>query len=163
MTEAVRHCIDIRDGKTPAEMRESVVALEAVMRAMPQIDIPIEHFFSPGVYMRQMTMPAGSVVVGKIHKMEHHCILAKGSVSVVTDDGVKDFTAPAVIHAMPGAKRALHAHSEVVWINVHHNPDDGRDVDAIEERLIAKTFAEVPSAPAVVQIQGGDGLCHSSR
>ncbi len=142
--------------KTPVELAEAVMKLQAVMLAMPQIDIPIEHYFAPGIYMRQMTMPEGSTVVGKIHKHEHYCILSKGKVSVVTGDAVKTFEAPAVIHAMPGAKRALHAITETVWLNVHSNPSDERDPEKVDDLFVVDTFDQFLSFQGEAkQIQGG--------
>jgi hypothetical protein len=145
--------------------RKRVLELEAAMNAMPEhrIEIPIEHYFAPGIYMRQMTMPANATVVGKIHKSEHYCILSQGKVSVVTDEGTKTLEAPAVVHSLPGAKRALYAHTQVVWINVHHNPENERDTDKIEERLIAKSFEELESFMESQKLieQGGSKSCHS--
>lgn len=142
--------------QTPAEMRDKIMRLEAVMLAMPQIEIPVTHHFAPGVYMREIRIPKGATVTGKIHKTEHLNILSQGVLDVMTEDGVKRLTASTVIKSMPGIKRVGFAHEETVWITVHHNPDDSRDVDAIEERLIAKTFAEVPGFAAPIPIEGGN-------
>ncbi len=144
--------------RTPAEMRDKVMQMEAVMLAMPerQIEIPLKHYFAPGIYMREMTMPKDATVTGKIHKTEHYCILTKGKVSVLTDEGMRTLEAPSVVHSLPGIKRALYAHEEVVWINVHHNPTNERDLDKIEEIFTAKTFEEALSRrPEAEQIQGG--------
>lgn len=135
-----RHCIDVRQGKSAAEMRDSIVALEGVMREMPQIEIPIEHFFAPGLYLRQMTMPKDSVITGKIHKTEHYCILAQGEVTLVTERGRERIRAPKVIHSMPGAKRAIHAHEETVWVNCHHNPTHERDPEKVEALFVTESF-----------------------
>lgn len=141
--------------KTPIEMRGKILEMEAVMLAMPQIEIPIEHFFAPGIYMRQMTMPGGAVITGKIHKTEHYCILAKGSVTIVTEDGRKTIASPHVVHSMPGAKRAIHAHSDAVWINVHHNPTDERDLDKIDDIFVVETFEQFLSFKEQKTLEGG--------
>lgn len=132
-----------------------IAELEGVMKKMPQLEIPIEHHFSPGIYMRQMTMPAGSLVVGKIHKTEHMCILAKGSVIVANGDERHTYHAPAVVHSMPGTKRALHALEEVVWINVHHNPENIKDLDAVEKHFVSETEKEYLEFMQTKQIEGG--------
>jgi hypothetical protein len=124
------------------EIRSKIVGLEGVMREMPQLAIPIKHHFAPGIYLREMHMPKGSIVVGKIHKTEHLCILSKGTVVVVDEDGRRTLTAPAVIHAMPGVKRALHALEDVVWTNHHHNPNDERDENKIDDIFVVDTFEQ---------------------
>lgn len=124
------------------ETRGKIMQLEAVLLSMPQIEIPIRHYFAPGLYLREMTMPKDSVVTGKIHKTEHLCILAKGSVMVVNEDEKKILHAPAVIHSMPGTKRALHAIEEVVWINVHHNPTNEKNEEKIEDIFVTDTYEQ---------------------
>lgn len=142
--------------KSPAEMRNAILALEATILAMPQIEIPIEHYFVPGIYLRQMTMPAGAVITGKIHRTEHYCILAKGEATLVTESGRKNIQAPMVIHSLPGVKRAIHSHSEVVWINVHHNPTNERDLNRVDEIFVVDTFDQLPDFEELKSIQGGE-------
>ena len=141
-----------------SELRSKIMQLQEVMLAMPdhmtQADFKTEHYFSPGIYMREMTMPKGSVVIGKIHKTEHMCVVAKGSVSVVTEDGTKTYTAPCVVHSMPGAKRALHALEETVWINVHHNPTNEKDLEKIDEIFVVDTFEQFLEFTEKKQIEG---------
>lgn len=127
------------------EMRGKIVALEAKMLAAPaeiQIQIETTHYFAPGVYMRQVFIPKGALVTGKIHKTEHLNILSKGELTVWTDEGMKRLTASTVVKSKPGIKRVGYAHEDSVWITVHPNVTEERDTDKIEEMLIAKTFEE---------------------
>jgi hypothetical protein len=130
---------------SPEEMRGKILALEAAMMAMPehQIQIKTTHHFAPGVYMREIFIPKGTTLTGKIHKTEHMNILSQGELSVWTEDGVKRLTASTVIKSSPGTKRVGFAHEDSVWITVHPNVTEERDTDKIEEMLIAKTFDEV--------------------
>jgi quercetin dioxygenase-like cupin family protein len=137
------------------QMRGKILALESAMLAMPQIDLPIDHFFAPGLYLRQMTMPKDAIVTGKIHKTEHLCILAKGKVSVATENGTVTHTAPTVIHSTPGTKRALHALEDSVWINCHHNPTDERDTDKIDDIFVTDTYEKFLNFMEQKQLQGG--------
>ena len=45
---------------------------------------PVQHHFAPGAYGREMTLPAGLVVVGKIHKHAHINVISKGRLQVFT-------------------------------------------------------------------------------
>ena len=45
---------------------------------------PLNHYFSDGIYVREITIPAGMVIVGKIHKHRHPNFLIKGKVMVIT-------------------------------------------------------------------------------
>jgi hypothetical protein len=105
--------------------------------------------------MREIFIPKGTTLTGKIHKTEHLNILSQGELSVWTEDGVKRLTASTVIKSQPGIKRVGFAHEDCVWITVHHNLDESRDVDLIEERLIAKTFEEAIAFAETKQIKEG--------
>lgn len=144
------------EAHSPGVMREKILALEAAMFAMPdqQVELKTTHHFAPGVYMRELFIPKGTTLTGKIHKTEHLNILSQGDLSVWTEDGIKRLQASTVITSKPGTKRVGYAHEDSVWITVHPNLDEARDVDLIEERLIAKTFAEVPGFAAHNQIEG---------
>lgn len=135
--------------------REKIQVLESALLAMPQVEVPLTHYFAPGLYLREMTLQKHTVLTGKIHKTEHFCILSKGSVTVVTEEGKTHLRAPAVIHSMPGAKRAIHAHEDTVWVNVHHNPTDEKDLDRIEELFVANSYAEFLSFTEQKKLEGG--------
>lgn len=143
--------------KTQAEMRAEILKLEAAMFAMPEhhVQFKVAHHFSDKIYMRELFIPKGTTLTGKIHKTEHLNILSQGDLSVMTEDGVKRLKASTVIKSQPGIKRVGYAHEDSVWITVHHNPDDETDTDKIEERLIAKSFAEVPGFADPIKILGG--------
>lgn len=143
--------------KLKEDARSKIVQLEKAMLQMKEHQITIEicHHFAPGIYSREMRMPSGSVVVGKIHKTEHLCVLAKGRVTVVSEDGKKEYSAPSVIHSMPGTKRALHAHEEVVWINFHHNPTNENDISKIDDLFVVDTFDQFLEFTEQKKLDGG--------
>lgn len=129
---------------TSEQMRENIIKIESVMKDMTDHHIHIEpkHYFAPGIYMREITIPMGVTLTGHIHKTEHMCILSKGRVSVWTDEGMKELTASSVVHSLVGMKRVMFAHEESVWINVHHNPTNEKDLTKIDSIFVAETFEE---------------------
>lgn len=98
------------------------------------IDVPVDHHFAPGVYMRQMNAKAGTLVVSKMHRTEHMNILLTGSLTVATEDGIELLKAPLVIKSMPGTKRIGYFHEDSSWITVH--PTQTTDLDLIEQQVI---------------------------
>jgi hypothetical protein len=131
--------------KSPEEIRASIMALESKMMEMTdhQVELKVTHHFAPGIYMRELFIPKGVTLTGKIHKTEHLNILSQGDISVYTDQGIKRLTASTVIKSDPGTKRVGYAHEDSVWITVHQNLTEERKTDKIEEMLIAKNFEEV--------------------
>lgn len=99
-----------------------------------QVEVPIQHHFAPGVYMRQMDAAAGTLVVSKMHRTEHMNILLKGSLTVATEDGIQLMTAPCVLKSMPGTKRIGYFHEDSSWITVH--PTEEIDLEKIEQQVI---------------------------
>lgn len=120
--------------------RAKVNALEEAIKREPQVVIPIRHYFSQGVYAREMTVPKGVTLTGKIHKYPQLNILSQGEVSVVTEEGVKRVKAPFTMVAPAGAKRAFYAHEESVWTVIHGT--ELNDVEEIEAHFIAQTEQE---------------------
>ena len=103
---------------------------------------PVQHHFAPGAYGREMTIPAGLVVVGKIHKHAHINVISKGRVQVFTEqDGVLELAAPYTFVSSPGTKRVVHVLEEAVWTTVHVT--DKTDLAEIEREVIATDFSEV--------------------
>jgi hypothetical protein len=131
--------------KSKEELRQSIVALESKMKAMPkerQIHIEPKHYFANGLYMREIFIPKGVTLTGKIHKTEHLCVLSKGEVSVSTDEGMERIKASAVVKSSPGTKRVLFAHEDSIWINAHFNPSNETDLEKIESHYVAETFLD---------------------
>lgn len=98
------------------------------------IDVPVQHHFAPGVYMRQMDAAAGTLVVSKMHRTEHMNILLKGSLTVATENGIELLKAPCVLKSMPGTKRIGYFHEDSSWITVH--PTEETDLENIEQQVI---------------------------
>lgn len=110
-------------------------------------DCPVTHYFTDGVYMRQMFIPAGVALFGHIHR--HPClnIVMYGEIEVATEAGRKRITGPVTFESLPGTKRAGYALKDTLWVTIHKNIDDLRDIAALEDRLIAQSFDEFLTAP----------------
>ncbi len=123
---------------------QKILALEAAMLAMPErrIDLVTLHHFAPGIYLRELRIPKGVTLTGKIHKTEHLNILSQGEMEVWTEDGMKLLSASTVIKSKPGIKRAGYAHEDSVWITVHPNVADEINFDDLEKSLVTDTYDE---------------------
>ena len=103
---------------------------------------PLKHTFADGIYVRQMSMNPGSVVVGAIHKHLHVWFLLTGHISVVTEENIEDYIAPCYVVATPGTKRVIHANEESIFVNIHKNPTNSQDIEWLEKEIVAKDFKE---------------------
>ena len=114
--------------------REQIESLQAQMVTMPQAELVTEHQFSPGMYMRKLFRPAGTLIVGKVHKEPHFFLCAKGEIIAWTESGMKRLQAGDVIESKPGTKRVTLAVTDAVGITIHRT--DKTDLDEIEAELI---------------------------
>lgn len=100
-------------------------------------DMPeAEHFYAPGTYGRKFTMPAGMLVVGKIHKHSHLMMVLKGRAQVITEFDNTIVEAGYVGVSQPGAKRVVYAFEETTFMTIHHNPTNSEDLEEFEANHI---------------------------
>jgi len=118
--------------------REQILDLQATCKKQEQIDVPIQHYFANGVYAREMSLPAGVLIVGKIHNFENLCVISKGKVRVVTDEGTAELSAPTTFVGKAGVKRVILALEDTVWTTFHTSIDD--DLEKIEQHHIAPSY-----------------------
>ena len=103
---------------------------------------PLKHTFADGIYVRQMSMKKGSVVVGAIHKHLHVWFLLTGHISVATEKDVEDYVAPCYVVAKPGTKRVIYANEQSIFVNIHKNPTNTQDIQQLEKDIVSKDFKE---------------------
>ncbi|HZF30022.1 MAG TPA: hypothetical protein VE907_12945 [Gammaproteobacteria bacterium] len=140
-----RYMREIGDAQSLEIRRDLIVQLEERMRAdvgaLDAAAFVTRHHFAPGTYAREIELPAGSCVVGKIHREAHANVISRGHVLVATPDGVDSLSAPLTFISHPGTKRLVIAVDDVVWTTVHANPTNTRDLEQLERELMAPTFA----------------------
>ena len=153
---------------TPAEQaavnRRKIMNLQGLMEhlrdtgRLQEMDFPLEHTFTDGAYARQMTIPAGALIIGKIHRHAHLNFVMQGRATVFTPDGLKEIIAPVMFVSTPGTKRAVLAHETTVWVTVHVTEET--DLAKIEDQIIAKDFADLglPMAAAAGAIANEGAL-----
>lgn len=140
----------ITPSSTPMEIRTKICEIEAQLKDAvdrgevedTSYDYPLKHTFTDGAYVREMSIPAGHFIVGKIHRHEHLNFISKGRVTVITEEGgVEEIVAPATIISPAGVKRLLFTHEDTVWTVVHVTQE--KDLQKIEDTCIAKTYTDM--------------------
>jgi len=115
--------------------RESVEALQSAMVELPQAPgMDTTHFFGGGMYCRRIAIPAGRVIVSKVHSTEHMFIGCVGEL-MVAGQGENYTLSPGDVIVSPiGTKRVVFSVTDVVVMTVHKT--DKTSVDALEEELM---------------------------
>lgn len=129
--------------KTQPTMRQKVAALEAAVSALPQVACPVRHYFAPGLYAREMTIPAGTVVTGAVHKTENLIVVSMGRLRIVTDTGIREVSAGETITCKAGMKNAVVALEDSRWTNFLPNPTNEADPDKLTELYTESKASEL--------------------
>ena len=119
-----------------AELHLAVDELEGRMLAdFPAVAIEPVHRFADGLYAREITIPSGTFLTGKIHRTRHLNIISAGEISVWTEgEPVRRIRAPFSFVAEPGTRRVGYAHEETVWTTIHATAET--DLLKLEAALI---------------------------
>lgn len=112
--------------------------IEPYLLSQAQAQCPVAHYFGPGVYIREVTIPAGAYALGNRQKHEHLNIVIKGKVAMIDEQGVKTVEGPAIFTGKPGRKLG-YVLEDCVWQNIYPNPDNCRDIETLEDRWTEKS------------------------
>lgn len=127
-----------RRALAPMEFRRGVLYLQEELKNWPQVDPPLRHHFADGSYAREMLIPAGTMVIGKIHRHAHVNVISKGRIYVATEFGCEILEAPFTFVSKPGTKRAVYAIEDTVWTTIHVTNET--DLEKVEDVVICKDY-----------------------
>lgn len=94
----------------------------------------VAHYFSDGVYAKQMTLQAFHIAQTHAHKYSHLSILAKGRVVVTVDGQEQEYKAPTCIEIKAGLSHSIEAIEDSTFFCVHHTFET--DANRVDEVLI---------------------------
>lgn len=104
---------------------------------------PLKQWLAPGIYAREIHLPGGTVVVGRVHRHRHFNIISQGRITCYTEFGLEHHTAPASFISEPGTKRVVLTHEDAIWTTVHPNPTDETDIAKLEEMFTAMEYQQL--------------------
>ena len=67
---------------------------------------------------------------------------ATGDLTIATQDTVKNYVAPCYVISKPGTQRVLYANEDSIFVNIHKNPNEIRDIRELEKEWSALTQKE---------------------
>lgn len=118
------------------------------------------HMFTNGMYIREIFMPAGSLITSKIHKTEHPYIVSYGKVAVSIDsEDWNEITAPYTGITKPGTRRVLYIIEDCIWTTFHrvdNMKSEYNELSDEEKENIVKEIEEKILEPHVNYLTGTD-------
>jgi hypothetical protein len=132
-------------------VNDQIENLERELLSLPQVECPLKHSFAPGVYMREITMPAGSLIIGHEHLTEHFNVILTGKARVMIDGVIEDLVAPCYFISKPNVRKVLYIVEEMKFATIH--PTEETSVDVLEQTLIRKSnsFIKHEEAKALLE------------
>jgi hypothetical protein len=126
---------------------DQIDKLEAILlENLPLAKLDYRHYFAPGMYGREMSAKAGTMITSQIHKYDHEFKLWEGSI-VIWINGEEIFIeAPYKGITKAGTRRIGYVVEDVIFTTYHvtniHPENDSEE--AIEEavRLIGEEIIE---------------------
>ena len=119
------------------EYKDSLDKLGDKLQRFPQVDMPLIHLFAPGVYYREIFMPAGTIVIGHEHKTEHFNIVLSGKARVMMNGEIHLIKGPDVFVSGPGVSKVLYILENMRWATIH--PSDETNIEVLEDILVNKS------------------------
>lgn len=121
----------------PLVVRKWIRELTTQLLALPETDpkqFAVKHTFLEGMYMREMFIPQGTLVVGKIHKLPCLNIVSTGRLSLLTEFGSRVVGAGYTAPSPAGIQKVGFALEDTVFVNVFRT-------DVTDEALIDNVIA----------------------
>lgn len=97
---------------------------------------PLFHTIADGMYSREMHVPRGYLIVGKMHRYEHLVRVDKGRIWVADETGIKEVTAHQTFVSKPGIKRIGIVLEDLVWTDIHKT--DKMTLEEIEHDIFVE-------------------------
>lgn len=129
--------LQITDAAHPGQRpgAEAAERLEAVMRTLEGAHgrlIPTRQWLLPGLVVREVRIPAGTLLTGVTHLREHVASVS-GDITVMQLGETTRYRGSHTFACSPGVRRIGFAHANTVWLAIHAIPfhmTDPAEIDA---------------------------------
>lgn len=153
---AFQYCDD------PLVMRARIDAFTQQLLALPpemQAEMPTQHQYVDGLYIRKMLAKKGEVIVGKIHRKPCLNFVESGEISVATETGMARVKPGFNVVSPAGIQKVGIAHEDTVFVNVFRTDLDPQKLgwdeflEEVEKEIACERREDVPA------LAKGEPLC----
>jgi len=127
---------------TLTNIAQRIEQYQNALSELPQVDLSVSSNNINGMYIREILIPAGSSLVGRVHLYPYVDIMLSGDITIISSDEPEPirYSGANVLYGIPGRKRTGFAHEDTRWITVHNS--DIKDGDEFYEKLTAESIEE---------------------
>jgi len=139
MTITIKDRIEAIEYQGYGDPEDVLNMCDVELMKLPPVECPLTHRFTPGMYIREIFMPKGSIVTSLLHLTTHPFFILKGDVNVYYPGlPVERYIAPYTGVTKAGTRRLLYNNEDTVWITCHIT--DLTDPDEIMESITSNDF-----------------------
>jgi hypothetical protein len=136
-----------------------VDALIGKLLELPQPRVNVRHIYGPGVYMRELVVAAGILIVGREHRSEHQCILVRGRLVFFNGDGTQTEMTAVAEWTAPRGRKVARVEEDITFVNSWAT--DETDVETLEREIFVD--AAPPDTRPMLPPDGTSSACSRSR
>jgi hypothetical protein len=145
---------------TPLTHKRKMDVFEAEIAKLPQLEVPVIHRFTEGLYIREVHVPAGTVFTSRTHLTQHPFVISKGVCDIVDEKGgITRVSAPHTGITEIGTRRVFAVYEDLVLTCFH--PTALTDPDEFVELNTESTNDLLPEGFKQSCFEGRERLsCH---
>lgn len=111
-------------------------------------DLEVRHIFKKGLYIREFSLPAKFIFIGRVHRKGHIVELLEGKINVITEQGTTTYSAGNSIRTPAGFQTVAYTLEPCLVRSIHENPLESRNVEELEDEFFE------PVQPVLARGQG---------
>lgn len=116
----------------PLATRGAIDYAEKILKSMPQVEMPIKHYFGDGIYAREIFIPKNTILTGRIHKHNDLNVVHYGDIDVLSTNGFKR-VGPCTFIGKAGTKQIGYAYEDTLWTTFHATTET--DLEVLDRTL----------------------------
>lgn len=119
---------------------EGVESLENEALLHEQVDLSLKEMLIGELYVREITIPAGTMLSSKVWLGSYVDIMISGKIAVMTPDGITQLSGYNLLRGKKSRKRCGYAYEETKWVTVHKT--SCLNLDGIEDKMTVDTVEQ---------------------
>lgn len=116
---------------------KEIQKLETKELEKEQVNTPVRHIFGAGIYIRELSAPAGTFLIGHKQTTKHMNHMVSGRVLMLKDDGSIGIVEAPFTGTMKAGRKIGMVLEDMVWQNIY--PTDETDVEVLEATYLDKS------------------------
>jgi hypothetical protein len=99
---------------------EVIDVVENIIANQPQVECPVTHRFTTNMYIREVFVPANTILTSEIHRHEHPHVLSMGKITMWDGEGGEiTISAPYCGITKANARRVVLVHEDCIFTTFH--------------------------------------------